>query len=97
MCEPCRPDERVIHEIREALGTIPVAGPQIYRLYPGRDGEWYVRSEGDGQPPRWQSFASRVAALSAIHLAAARCASYCLYLQDEDGGVAIERSNPSAC
>lgn len=86
------PDEGDIQEVREALGMVAVAGPEVYWLYAGKDGEWYMRREGDGNPPAWRSFATRAAALTAIRVAAARCTSYCLYLQDEDGQFVIEQS-----
>ena len=71
-----------MHSIREALGAIAMAAPAVFWLYHGEDGDWHVRREGD---PDDRSFSSREAALKALRLAAVRCMSYCLFLQDITG------------
>jgi hypothetical protein len=86
------PDEHAIRQIRDALGAVPVDWLEIYWLYAGKDGAWHLRRESGGLPPCWRSFATREAALTAVQIAAARCTSYCLYVQDADGNVTLEQA-----
>jgi hypothetical protein len=79
-----------IQSIREALGAIPLGAPMVCWVYPGTDGEWWVRHDGDAAA---RSFDGRARALTAAQVAVARAASYCLYVQDEDGRIMRYQSN----
>ena len=81
-----------IRAIREALGAISAAEPMVCWVHPGEDGEWLVRHEGD---PDERTFPSRERALAAAQFSVVRSASYCLYVQDEDGRVT--RSSRTGC
>lgn len=76
--------------IRDALGAIAVGAPAAYRLYAGPQGDWCVRREGESEG---RHFASRQEALMFARLAVARCASYCLYLEESDGRTTREFFN----
>jgi len=71
-----------IQEIRSALGAVALGEPSVFWLFRGEDGDWHLRREGeDGD----RTFSDREAALKALRLAAVRCASYCLYIEDLSG------------
>ena len=69
-------------DMRAALGAIAIGSPAVYWLFLGEDANWRVRREGDLDA---HCYPDRDQALQAIRLAVIRCASYCLFLQDEDG------------
>jgi hypothetical protein len=72
--------------MREALGAVAVGAPAAFRLRRSGGG-WAVQREGDGGETQYPS---RAAAMTAIHLAVVRCASYAVTLQDGDGWHVIE-------
>ena len=76
-----------IEEISRALGAVATAEPAIFWIYFGRDGLWRARREGQ---PSEKSFANRDAARAYVEVLAARCRSYRLFFQDEDGGFTEE-------
>jgi hypothetical protein len=76
-----------IEQIRRALGAVATAEPAVFWIYFGRDRLWRARREGE---PSDMSFANREAARTFVKVLAARCRSYRLYVQDEDGGFVEE-------
>jgi hypothetical protein len=76
-----------IEQIRHALGTVATAEPAVFWVYLGRDRLWRARREGE---PSEKSFANREAARAFVKILAARCRSYRLFIQDEDGGFVEE-------
>ena len=73
---------REIADIRNALGAVPLGEPSVFWLFRGEDGDWHVRREGEAGD---RTFANRESALKALRLAAVRCASYCLFIEDVSG------------
>jgi hypothetical protein len=71
-----------IEQVRRALGAIATAEPAIFWIYLGRDRVWRARREGDTAEKR---FTDREAARGFVEVLAARCRSYRLFVQDEDG------------
>jgi len=71
-----------IAQIREALGAVAAAAPAGFWIYRRRDGKWAARREGAVSE---RVFDSREAAESDVELLAARCRSYRLFIQEEDG------------
>jgi hypothetical protein len=76
-----------IEQIREALGAVAMAEPAVFWIYFGRDRLWRVRREGDTLE---NSLPSRQAARAFVQVLAARCRSYRLFVEDEDGGFVEE-------
>jgi hypothetical protein len=75
-------ENRRTQEIRDALGAVAAAAPAVFWLYQREGGQWHVRREGDTEDC---SFPDRESALKAIQIAAVRCTSYCMFLQDITG------------
>ncbi|MBA4100304.1 MAG: hypothetical protein C0484_26465 [Rhodospirillum sp.] len=73
-----------IRAIHEALGAVSAAEPMACCVYPGADGEWRVRCNGDCDE---RHFPSRERAVTAAQVSVARCTSYCLCVRDPDGRV----------
>jgi hypothetical protein len=71
-----------IAQIREALGAIAAAEPAVLWVYRRGDGKWATRREGAVSE---KVFDSRDAAEADVELLAARCRSYRLFIQEEDG------------
>jgi hypothetical protein len=71
-----------IAHIREALGAVAAAEPAVLWVYRRRDGQWAARREGALSE---RVFDSRDAAEADVELLAARCRSYRLFIQEEDG------------
>jgi hypothetical protein len=82
-----------ISEMQSALGAIAAAGPAVFWIFHKDDGRWYVRLEGDAGE---QSFADRQAAQDFAKVAAARCRSYRVFAQQDDGAVVELRARWSA-
>ncbi len=76
-----------IEQIRSALGAIATAEPAVFWIYRGRDRSWRARREGETAE---KCFTSREVARSFVELIAARCRSYRLFVQDENGGFVEE-------
>ena len=83
-CMPAKNEQAVreIEEIRLALGAIALEAPAVFWIFLGRDRLWRTRREGD---PLERSFPDREGARAFVELLAARCRSYRLFIQDEDG------------
>jgi hypothetical protein len=79
-----------IEQIREALGAVAMAEPAVFWIYFGRDRLWRVRREGDTLE---NSLPSRQAARAFVQVLAARCRSYRLFVEDEDGGFVEESAS----
>jgi hypothetical protein len=79
-----------IEQIREALGAVAMAEPAVFWIYFGRDRSWRVRREGDTLE---NSLPSRQAARAFVQVLAARCRSYRLFVEDEDGGFVEESAS----
>jgi len=71
-----------IAQIREALGAVAAAAPAVFWIYRRRDGKWAARREGAVSE---RVFDSRQAAESDVELLAARCRSYRLFVEEENG------------
>jgi hypothetical protein len=71
-----------IAQIREALGAVAAAEPAVFWVYRRRDGQWAARREGALSE---KIFDSREAAEADVEVLAARCRSYRLFIQEEDG------------
>jgi hypothetical protein len=71
-----------IAEMQDALGAIASARPAVFWIFRKDDGRWYVRLEGD---PGQQGFADRQSAQDFAKVVAARCQSYRVFAQQEDG------------
>jgi len=82
-----------ITEMQSALGAIAAARPAVFWIFRKDDERWYVRLEGDA---REQSFADRQAAQDYAKVAAARCRSYRVFAQQDDGAFAELRARWSA-
>jgi hypothetical protein len=78
-----------IAQIREALGAVATAEPAVFWIYRRRDGQWAARREGALSE---RVFASREAAESDVELLAARCRSYRLFIEEENGGFTEENA-----
>ena len=72
--------------MREALGAVAVDTHAAFRLRQSGGG-WAVQREGDTSETHYPT---RAAAMTAIHLAVIRCASYDVSLQEGDGCYVIE-------
>jgi len=81
-----QPMNAEVQWMREALGAVAVGAPVAFRLRRSGGG-WVVQREGDS---RETHYPSRAAAMTAIHLAVIRCASYAITLQDGDASHVIE-------
>ena len=79
-----------VQRIRQALGAIAAREPAVFWLYADRDGGWCVRREGDDGEKR---FGDAQTAREFLGLEASRCASYRLFLGDENGRFAVENFN----
>jgi hypothetical protein len=71
-----------IAQIREALGAIAAAAPAIFWIYRRQDGKWAARREGAVSE---RLFDSRAEAESDVELLAARCRSYRLFIEEDNG------------
>lgn len=78
-----------ISEMQSALGAIAAARPAVFWIFRKDDERWYVRLEGDAHE---QSFADRQAAQDFAKVAAARCRSYRVFAQQDDGAFAELRA-----
>src|SRR5262245_4727409 len=74
-----------IAEMQEALGAVAAARSAVFWIFHKDDGRWYVRLESDA---REQRFADREAAQDFAKLVAARCQSYRVLVQQDDGSFA---------
>lgn len=72
-------------EMRDALGAVPLAEPAVFWIFQKDDGRWYVRLEG---APGEHGFADRQSAQDLAKVAAARCRSYRILSQQDDGSFA---------
>jgi len=72
-------------EMREALGAVAAAEPAVFWIFQKYDGRWYVRLEGE---PGEHGFADRQSAQDLAKVAAARCRSYRIFSQQDDGSFA---------
>ena len=70
--------------------TVAMAEPAVFWIYFGRDRLWRVRREGDTFE---KSLPSRQAARAFVQVLAARCRSYRLFVEDEDGGFVEESAS----
>ena len=82
-----------ISEMQSALGAIAAAGPAVFWIFRKDDERWYVRLEGDAGE---QGFADRQAAQDFVKVAAARCRSYRVFAEQDDGAFAELRARWSA-
>ena len=82
-----------ITEMQNALGAIAAARPAVFWIFHKDDGRWYVRLEGEAGE---QSFADRQAAQDFAKVAAARCRSYRVFAQQDDGAFVELRARWSA-
>ena len=80
---------REIEQIRHALGAVALAMPAVFWVYRRQDGHWWARREGDELERR---FKSRSDARAHVELLAARCRSWRLFIEDENGGFAEEHA-----
>jgi hypothetical protein len=71
-----------IAEMQSALGAVAAGRPAVFWIFRKDDGRWYVRLEGDEGE---QGFADRQAAQDFAKVVAARCRSYRVFAQQEDG------------
>ena len=78
-----------IEEIRRALGAVALAAPAVFWVYRRHDGAWWARREGDELERR---FETRGDARAHVELLAARCRSWRLFIEDENGGFAEEHA-----
>ena len=78
-----------IAEMQNALGAIAAARPAVFWIFRKDDDRWYVRLEGDSNE---QGFADRQAAQDFAKVVAARCRSYRVFAQQEDGSFAELRT-----
>ena len=76
----------IVH-IREALGAVAAAEPAVLWVYRRRDGQWAARREGALSE---KVFDSREAAEADVELLAARCRSYRLFIEEENGSFTEE-------
>jgi hypothetical protein len=79
-----------VRRIREALGAVAAREPAVFWLYSDREGAWCVRREGDEGEKR---FGDTERAREFLGLEASRCASYRLFIADENGRFAVESFN----
>jgi hypothetical protein len=80
---------REIEQIRQALGAVALAVPAVFWVYRRQDGRWWARREGDD---RERCFESKADACAHVELLAARCRSWRLFVEDENGGFAAEHA-----
>src|SRR5262249_47330570 len=83
-------DERAdleIEQVRRALGAVAAAEPAVFWVYMDQHRHWHLRRGG---APGEHACASRDAARAFVEVAAARCSSYRLLIEDEDGGFAAQ-------
>jgi hypothetical protein len=78
-----------IAHIREALGAVAVAEPAVFWVYRRRDGQWATRREGALSE---KIFDSREAAEADVEGLVARCRSYRLFIEEQDGGFTEENA-----
>ena len=76
-----------IAQIRDALGAIAAGEPAILWVYRRGDGQWATRREGATSE---KVFDSREAAEADVELLAARCRSYRLFIEEENGSFTEE-------
>ena len=74
-----------IEQIRQALGAVALALPAVFWVYRCQDGRWWARREGDDME---RCFGSKADARAHVELLAARCRSWRLFVEDENGGFA---------
>ena len=80
---------REIEHIRHALGAVALAAPAVFWVYRRQDGRWWARREGDELE---RCFESKADACAHVELLAARCRSWRLFVEDENGGFAAEHA-----
>jgi len=80
---------REVEQIRHALGAVALAMPAVFWVYRRQDGHWWARREGDELERR---FETRGDARAHVELLAARCRSWRLFIEDENGGFAEEHA-----
>ena len=78
-----------IEQIRQALGAVALALPAVFWVSRCQDGRWWARREGDDRERRFESKAD---ACAHVELLAARCRSWRLFIEDENGGFAEEHA-----
>ena len=78
-----------VTRIREALGAVAVGEPGLFWVYADPAGGWCVRRDGDGEERR---FRSRREARAYMQLQAARCRSYRVIIDGDDGTVVDQSS-----
>jgi hypothetical protein len=78
-----------IAQIREALGAVAAAEPAVFWIYRRRDGQWAARREGALSE---KVFDSREAAEADVEVLAARCRSYRLFIEEQDGAFTEENA-----
>jgi Uncharacterized protein conserved in bacteria (DUF2188) len=71
-----------IAHIREALGAVAAGEPAVFWVYRRRDGQWAARREGALSE---KVFDSREAAEADVEALVARCRSYRLFIEGQDG------------
>jgi hypothetical protein len=71
-----------IEQVRSALGVVPTEEPATFWIYRDSDGLWRVRRE---RSTAEETFASRRSAYCCVALAAARCRSYRIHVEDDHG------------
>ncbi len=84
-----RKADNEIAEMQNALGAIAAARPAVFWIFEKDDGRWYVRLEGDAGE---RGFADRQAAQDFAKVVAARCCSYRVFAQQDDGAFAELRA-----
>jgi hypothetical protein len=82
-----------IAQIREALGAVAAVAPAVFWIYRRQDGQWAARREGAVSE---RIFDSRKAAESDVELLAARCRSYRVFIEDENGKFTEENAGRPA-
>jgi hypothetical protein len=80
---------------QNALGAVAAGPPAVFWLYADRDGQWWVRREGETKD---RQFRTKEEALSFLRVSAARCSSCRLILRTPPGAQVQEKSgwSPSA-
>ena len=83
------PQTDEITEMQNALGAVAAGRPAVFWIFRKDDGRWYVRLEGDTGE---QGFTDRQAAQDFAKVIAARCRSYRVFTQGEDGAFTEKRA-----
>lgn len=78
-----------IAEMQDALGAVAAARPAVFWIFRKGDGRWYARMEGE---PGEHGFVDRQAARDFAKIVAARCRSYRVLAQQDDGSFAEVRA-----